>query len=233
MFKIIGSFLSGRTQRVTIKRILSSSVELLSGVQQGSVLGPLLFLIYINDLYDIFSDNVTSKYFADDAKLYTEVETGEDIDDLQFSLDLLAEWALTWQLGVSFLKCSTIDIGRKKDCGAYCENSIEGQILVNKSEVTDLGIIFDSCLTFTTRINQIVSKAKQRIFLLYRAFRTRDTRLLLKAYKSYILPLLDYCSPVWSPARLCNIADLESVHRFSPVNFLGSNLSRTQRDYAF
>ena len=116
-----------------------------------------------------FSDNVTSKYFADDAKLYTEVELGDDIDDLQFSLDLLAEWALTWQLGVSFLKCSTIDIGRKKDCGAYCENSIEGQILVNKNEVTDLGIIFDSCLTFTAHINQIVSKAKQRIFLLYRA----------------------------------------------------------------
>jgi hypothetical protein len=68
---------------VTIERILSSSVELLSDVPQCSVFGPLLFLIYINDLYDVFSDNVTSKYFADDAKLYTEVETGEHIDDLQ------------------------------------------------------------------------------------------------------------------------------------------------------
>ena len=61
-------------------------------------------------MVDIFPNSVASKYFADDAKLYIEVVTGSDIDDLQFSLYLLAEWAATWQLRISFNKCSTIDI---------------------------------------------------------------------------------------------------------------------------
>ena len=145
-------------------------------------------------------------------KLYTEVDTGDDIDELQISLDLLADWARTWQLAVSILKYSTIDIACGKNCGSYCENSIHGHLLINRCEVTDLGIIFDSCLTCTA-YTQVVSKAKQRTCLLYTAFKTWDTQLLLVAYKSYIRPLLDSCSPVWSPTLLCNIVALESVQR--------------------
>jgi ribonuclease P/MRP protein subunit RPP40 len=226
LLQIIESFLSDRSQRVAIENEFSNTADMISGVPQGSVLGPLLFLVYINDLADVFPQKVISKYFADDAKLYTEVETGNDIDELQFSLDLLADWARTWQLGIAVLKCSTIDIAHSKKVGAFCENNIDGNLLVNKTEVTDLGIVFDSGLNFTPHITQIVGKAKQRIFLIFRAFKTRDTRLLLIAYKSYILPMLDYCSSVWSPALVYNIAALESVQRLFTRRLTGLSLMK-------
>ena len=137
-----------RAQCVAINGVQSETQYMISGVPQGSVLGPLLFIIYINDMGDIFPNSAASKYFADGAKLYTEVVTGSDIDDLQFSLDLLAEWAAAWQLSISFNKCSTIDIAQRKQVGAFCENNIEGNMLENKSEVTDLGIKFDNGLSF-------------------------------------------------------------------------------------
>src|ERR1044072_8316138 len=80
--------------------------------------------------------------------------------------------------------------------------------------VKDVGVFFDSKLTFTTHISQIVAKAKQRIFLLFRAFVTKKPHLLLLGYKSYILPILDYCSTVWSPCTILDIKMLESVQRF-------------------
>ena len=80
LLSTIESFLTNRSQRVGINGTLSKSVSMKSGVPQGSVLGPILFLVYINDPADIFPDNITSKYFADDAKIYTEVSSGDDID---------------------------------------------------------------------------------------------------------------------------------------------------------
>ena len=213
VIKIIESFLSDRTQCVVIEGALSNHNNVVSGVPQGSVLGPLLFLIFINDLAEIFPNKVISKYFADDAKLYTDITTGDDIDDLQFSLDLLSDWARLWQLNISFGKCSTIDLAKGSKVGAYCENSLDGHLLVNNIDVTDLGVKLDNGLTFTPHICQVVAKAKQRVFMLFRAFRSPKTDVLLLGYNSYILPILDYCSSVWSPGLLGNIEALESVQR--------------------
>jgi hypothetical protein len=104
LLNVIKSFLSERSQRVKIQGAVSLPVKLISGVPQGSVLGPVLFVIYINDLQDIFPKTIASKYFADDAKLYTEIRCGDDIDNLQFSLDKLSAWAETWQLSISIKK---------------------------------------------------------------------------------------------------------------------------------
>src|SRR5207244_12639471 len=95
---------------------------------QGSVLGPLLFIIYINDIVDIFSDNIVSKYFADDAKLYNEKITGDDIDEMQNALDLLAECADTWQLRVSFNRCCTFDLGPARHIDEFCEYILVGTV---------------------------------------------------------------------------------------------------------
>ena len=90
------------------------------------MLGPLLFVTYINDLPDIFPENVNSKYFADDAKLYTEIKTGDDIDNLQFSLDMLSEWAEMWQLSISIKKCFTMDVSLSTKGVSFYENCIDG-----------------------------------------------------------------------------------------------------------
>ena len=90
---------------------------------------------------------------------------------------------------------------------------IEDSDLQTLKEVVDLGIKFDSKLTFTTHVSQIVVKAKQRLFLLFRAFHTREIIPLLTAYKSFILPMFGYCSPVWSPSQFGDIYAIESVQR--------------------
>src|ERR1043165_9995136 len=154
---VIKSFLSDRQQRVVVGGAQSLQLPVTSGVPQGSVLGPLLFVIFINDLSDVFSNSVISECFADDVKLYTDVTTGDDIDELQFNLDSLSDWANTWQIGISFSKCSIFDITSGKRVGTFCDNSIEGTELVKAAEVKDLGVTFDGSLAFTPHINQIWS----------------------------------------------------------------------------
>ena len=108
-----------RSKRAVIQGAISALVQHVSGVSQGSILGLILFVFYINDLADIFFDDVTSKYFADDAKLYTEIKTGDDIDRLQFSLNMLSDWAETWQLNISIHKCCTMDLALGKKGNSF------------------------------------------------------------------------------------------------------------------
>jgi len=160
-----------------------------------------------------FPNTVSSKYFADDAKLYTEIRSGDDIDNLQSSLDLFTEWAETWQLSISIKKCFTMDLASGTKAGSFCENTISGTEIPNLTGAKDLGVYLDTRLSFSTHISQIVAKAKQRIFLLFRTFVTKEPKLLLQDYKSYILLILDYCSPVWAPTSVGDIKHIESVQR--------------------
>jgi len=213
LHSIISSFLSNRSQCVVINGSISKSVKICSGIPQGSVLGPILFVIYINDLADSFPESVISKYFADDAKLYTEIKSGEDIDKLQLSLDKLTEWANDWQLSVSIGKCCTMDLTIGNNGGSFYDNSINFCEIPNVASLRDLGVTFDSKLCFTPHVLQIVTTAKQRLFLLFRSFVTKDSKALILGFKSYILPLLNYCSSVWSPSLVGDIGLLESVQR--------------------
>ena len=112
-----------------------------SGVPQGSVLGPILFLIYINDLVEIFEPNSVSKCFADDVKLYTEVTSGDDIDGLQFSIDSLTRWVNQWQLEISFDKCCAFDIAGGRNIGTYVDNSLDGGSLKQPDCIAILDLI--------------------------------------------------------------------------------------------
>ena len=107
----IQSFLSNRTQVVRITSSFSSVCGVSSGVPQGSVLGPILFDIFINDLVDIFDGNATAKLFADDLKLYTDITFPSDRHNFQVQLDLLCKWSTQWQLGISYSKCSILQLG--------------------------------------------------------------------------------------------------------------------------
>jgi hypothetical protein len=96
---------------------------------------------------------------------------------------------------------------------SFYKNCIDGSEIQNLAGVKDLGVFVDSKLTFSTYISQLVAKAKQRSALLFRTFKIKNPQSLLQGYKAYILPILDYCSPVWSPCTLGDIKLLESVQR--------------------
>ena len=110
----ITDFLSNRSQRTRVGNSLSEIKELISGVIQGSCLGPLLFLLYVNDVTRILDNCVEAKLYADDIKLYTHIETIVDEFRLQNNLNKLVKWAEAWQLSVSYSKCAAIDLGISK-----------------------------------------------------------------------------------------------------------------------
>ena len=102
---------------------------------------------------------------------------------------------------------------KPNDENCFYENTIDGTEIDNVVNFKDLGVHFDSSLSFKTHISQIVTAAKQRTFLIFRCFITKDVKSLLQGYKSYILPILNYCSPVWSPCAVGDVMLLESVQR--------------------
>ena len=145
---------------------LSVERQVISGVPQGSVLGPILFLLYINDIDSICCGSTKFTLFADDLKLYSTIETDRDNECLQRSLDRLLQWCYDWQLTVNVSKCHAIHIGR-----GYCNNSdndnndaycFAGQVLHVADCVSDLGVDVDSSLSFEfdTHINRIINNKK-------------------------------------------------------------------------
>ena len=216
IFLSIRSFLSDRKQRVRIGNYLSDLELVISGVPQGTVLGPMLFLLFIDDLIEALSPYAKVKAFADDLKMYITLNTVTDYTELQRSLDILYEWSSKWQMNLAINKCYHTKFGPRYE---PIQNGPKSNLLINGlkldyvSQVKDLGILFDCNLSFTPHINTIVAKAKQKVFLLFRCFKSNDINYLLRGYKSYVLPILDYCSSIWSPSKISDILAIESVQR--------------------
>jgi hypothetical protein len=208
----IRSFLSNRLQFVSINYILSTPCTVTSGVPQGSVLGPLLFLIFINDVCDIASGTVFTKLFADDLKIYTEVDINCGSSDLQACLSSLHAWATKWQMDIAFDKCHTITYGSRRHIDLVNYN-IGGHVLPHVDVIRDLGVNMDHSLNFSSHCRIICSKANARANLILRCFRTKCVDVLLDAFKVYVRPLVEYASSIWSPRLICDIVMLERVQR--------------------
>jgi hypothetical protein len=206
----ITAFLSYRTQQVKVGGKLSGIVDVISGVPQGSVLGPLLFLIFINDLVDVFDSKLNVKLFADDVKIYVVLNDIGSSSLLQSGLDKLSVWANGWQLQISIPKCSVLHMGNNSIVINY---NINGNVLPNVTAMRDLGVTIDCDLRFKQHINNIVAKAHQRACLILRCFKSRNVDILFRAFIVYVRPLLEYCASVWSPCYIADILKIESVQR--------------------
>jgi len=204
------SLLSNRLQAVKIASHVSAFIPVANGVPQGSVLGPLLFLIFINDLVDLFGSNLCVKLFADDVKIYVSIGDVNNIDTLQTGLTALCAWASTWQLTISVGKCAVLHLGKNNSLHSYSINAV---VLPSVTEIRDLGVMMDSKLSFSAHYSLIVCKAHQRACLILRCFKSRDPVILFRAFTVYVRPLLEYCSPVWSPGYKTDIFRIESVQK--------------------
>ena len=206
------AFLSSRYQKVRIGSALSECCAVLSGVPQGSVLGPLLFNLYINDLTDFSSPFSNSKLYADDVKIYTEICDPSSFQHLQLYLDHIQIWATDWQLTISESKCSVLQLSVSKS-DLRPNFRLFNTPILSVDSVCDLGITIDSNLCFRKHISILVCKAKQRSALIHRCFVSKRISNLIKAFKIYVRPLLE-CSPqIWSPVNKGLINLIESVQR--------------------
>ncbi|MCG7878229.1 MAG: reverse transcriptase family protein [Candidatus Thiodiazotropha endolucinida] len=193
----IGSFLGGRSQRVVLEGKSSSSVPVLSGVPQGSVLGPILFLTYINDLPE-YVTNSTVRLFADDTLLYLAIHNSSDCTKLQKDLKSLERWESDWQMAFHPEKCEVIHITSKKEPVKHTY-SLHGHTLSSVPQIKYLGVNISEDLKWNTHINSATSKANQTLGFLKRNLQINSSTVKDKAYKSLVRPKLEYCNTVWDP----------------------------------
>ena len=187
-----------------------------SGVPQGSVLGPTLFLIFINDI-DCVVDGVASMLseFADDTKLIRCVSNDADRDALQSDLNELVKWSDTWQMEFNKGKCKVIHFGRRNQGFTYTMggHAPAGAVLENISEEKDLGVLIHESLTPTSQCAKAVMKANQVLGQMARAFTYRDRYTWVHLYRQYVRPHLEYAIQAWCPWTDADINSIENVQR--------------------
>ena len=210
----ISVFLSGRTQCVVLENCHSSYSTVLSGVPQGSVLGPILFILFINDIEHTSQSHTILKLFADDLKLYSVISLNNQqaSHSLQQCLDTICEWAKQWQFSINTRKTKTLTLSNP---GLISPRNylVDSVILSHTEEMSDLGVLIDCRLNYNSHINNIVSKALQRCGVFFRGFVSRELSLLRKAFITYIRPILEYNSSVWNPSHKQFIDLIENVQR--------------------
>ena len=199
---------SKRSFSTKVSDLLSAVANLISGVIQGSVIGPLMFLIYINDLIALLNHyGVKVKLFAYDVKLYVKVINGVAVVELQRALAALVQWAEDWQLALSVDKCCMLCIGKD----VVNRFSICDVPLPLVTFTRDLGITVSQNLSFSQHITGIVTKAHQRANMIHRCFVSRNINLLVRAFTVYVRPLLEYNCEIWSPHLKQDINAIEQA----------------------
>jgi hypothetical protein len=206
--KWIKNFLTCRSQQVSTNGHLGISVEVVSGVPQGTVLGPLLFSMFINDLPDVIQNSQT-KMFADDTKIYAPINNPGDQTVFQQDIDHMHRWYTANGMALNESKCKILQFGRG-DNNIY---SLNGQPLETTTTMKDLGIVIDNKLSLNAHRSQAANKANQKVGLYLRHFKTRETKSTKLFLKSYVRPHLDYCSSVINPWQTSERTKLEAPQR--------------------
>ena len=209
----IKCFLSNRTQCVRINNIKSSPADVVSGVPQGSVLGPVLFLSFINDLPETVSGLI--KIFADDSKIYSSVESDQQHQNLQDDLDRLCDWSRKWKLSFNASKCKVLHLGNNNNCLRYTmlDNHDNYVQISPVDHEKDLGVTFEDNLKFERHITDCVNKAQRVLSLIRRSFDYMEKDMFIILYKSIVRPLLEYSTMVWSPYLKKDIRKIENIQR--------------------
>ena len=179
-----------------------------SGIPQGSILGPLLFIVFINDLPDVILS--ACKVFADDTKVYN---SQENHDILQNDLLNLIKWQDTWQLKFNINKCSVLHIGKKNNKNKYYMNDSPDSLLKETLAEKDVGVTFSADMVFDQHISNVIKKAGQMTGLVRRSFTYLDKTMLKTLIKTIIRPQLEYANVIWSPMYKRQSIAIEKVQR--------------------
>ena len=204
----IEDFLAGRTQQVMVNGTLSEKHEVRSGIPQGSVLGPMLFVIYINDLPHGLSS--TTMMFADDTKIYQRIQSRDDSIKFQEDIKKLHEWSQKWQLLFHPDKCKVMHIGRISHAAQYKIG--ENEMKEVQSE-KDLGVLFDADLSFKAEIQARAAKGHQMSGIIRRTFTHLDHLSFKRLFIALARPHLEYGAPIWQPYKKGDKELLEKVQR--------------------
>ncbi|CAH1266560.1 Hypp3419 [Branchiostoma lanceolatum] len=202
----------------------SPSTRVLFGVPQGTVLGPLLFLVYINDLPSCLTPGTTARLFADDCLVYREIRGQEDQVILQRDLVALQDWATTWGMKFNPKKCNTMSITRNKNPLTRMYEMC-GELLQQTREAKYLGVTLSQDLKWSAHVNTTVKRANHTLNFLSRNLRFCPRQVRETAYFSLVRSSMEYAAVVWDPFRQKDIDALEMVNRRA-ARFVTSNYRR-------
>lgn len=202
----ITGFLTKREFQVRVGGALSNKRAVRSGVPQGSVLGPLLFLLYVSDMPDCVQSNVCS--FADDTKIYScPFEAGGVLQEDLFRVE---SWCDTWLMSLNANKCAVLHIGANNPNHNYI---LKGVQLAAVKQQRDLGVVIASDLKWEGHIARIVKRANTFIYLILKAFKDHSSGTVIRLYKTYLRPSLEFAASSWSPYFAKDIELIERVQR--------------------
>ena len=210
LLKWMENYLRGRKMRTLVRGAASSWAEVTSGVPQGAVLAPLMFLIYINDLPEGVKSYMS--LFADDAKIMKTIKNEESCKELQEDLDKLHEWSQKWKMEFNAKKCHVIEFGKSihRPKGTY---KLGGKLLEKSESEKDLGVTIQNDMSPEKHINRIVGGAFALLADIRVAFNHMDETMMKKLIVTLVRPRLEYAQVVWSPHLKKHIHKLERVQR--------------------
>ena len=192
----IDSFLSNKQQCVVVNGYNSEKSAIVSGVPQGTVLGPIIFLVHINDI----ADNVTSeiRLFADDCDCHREINNSNDCAELQKDIDTLGKWAESWGMRFQRVKCTLMTLSRKKKTIEY-KYTLKGIELEFLTSIKYLEVNITNDLHWEKHIEEICNKSYRTLGLLKRNLSSCPMEVKLQAYKGLVRSVLEYASTAWDP----------------------------------
>ena len=210
LLRWIRSFLRNRTQCVNVEGVQSGWKDAMSGVPQGSVIGPILFVIFINDMPEEVLKSLC-KLFADGCKLYRAV-TANGANDLQLDMCNLEAWSDKWQLPFNATKCKVLHFGANDLRHPYMLNN---PTLESTKSEKDLGIIIDEDMKYHVHTTSATKKSNQVFGIIKKSYVTRDANTIATLYKSMVRPHLEYGNIIWGPFYKMDMSRVESVQRLA------------------
>ena len=218
---LIHNFLTGRDQVILANGIKSKSSTVKSGVPQGTVLGPILFLILINDIdEDIKGDSFLS-LFADDTRIARKVASEDDVESLQTDLEKLYNWQESNNMLFNSKKFELLRYGKNQDL----KNSTlyltpnQNDVIEEKESLRDLGIIMSNDATFSSHVEQVCSQVRKKTSWILRTFQCRDVWFLKFMWKTLVQGHVDYCSQLYFPHKSTDLERIENLQRIFTRKF--------------
>ena len=205
----IEEFLTGRQQCVIVNGERSSPGYVTSGIPQGTVLGPLLFVVYINDILE----NISSEgfLFADDTKIFRTITSRNNLLNLQSDIDALKEWSEEWGMEFNKGKCHVLSLGKFENIKHTHRYQLEGDEIEHVFMEKDLGITIDSEMSFEEHISNKVRVANAIVGLMRRSFSFLDPSSFKNLFCAFVRPHLEYGQSVWAPHLQKHIKSIENV----------------------
>lgn len=216
----ISAYLANRVQSVSVNGHHSRRLPVTSGVPQGSVLGPLLFLIFINDIVNVVTEPVQVRLFADDCILFHEIACREDQELLNTNLHSIYSWCKQWDMQLNEEKTVYMQITKKKHRCKFPYN-LPTHHLVEVNEYKYLGVTITNNLSWNSHISNVCAASFRKLCILRHKLKQAPPETKLHAYKSLIRPKLEYACTVWDPHNKHSINALEMIQR-KAVRFIFS-----------